>query len=72
MQDNKYILSSLDNALSILNLFIQNRELSPAEVSALSGINKSTVFRLLATLESRGFLLRGENNKYLFLKLCCG
>lgn len=70
MQDNKYILSSLDNALSILNLFIANRELSPGEVSALSGINKSTVFRLLATLESRGFLLRGEGNKYrLGLKL---
>lgn len=62
--DNKYILSSLDNALSILNLFIARPELSPGEVSALSGINKSTVFRLLATLESRGFLLRNESNKY--------
>lgn len=62
--ENKYILSSLDNALSILNLFIANAELSPGEVSTLSGINKSTVFRLLATLESRGFLLRNESNKY--------
>lgn len=62
--DQKYILSSLDNALSVLNLFISNPELSPSEVSTLSGINKSTVFRLLATLESRGFLLRGKGNRY--------
>ena len=68
--DSKYILSSLDNALSILNLFVSYSELSPNEISVLSGINKSTVFRMLFTLESRGYLLRNESNKYrLGLKL---
>ncbi len=68
--NNKYILSSLDNALSILNLFTLYPELTPNDISALSGINKSSVFRMLATLENRGFLLRDESNKYrLGLKL---
>lgn len=62
--EQKYILSSLDNALSILNLFVPHSELSAAEISALSGINKSTVFRFLVTLENRGFLIRNEKNKY--------
>ncbi len=68
--NEKYILSSLDTALSILNLFIAHPELSSNEISILSGINKSTVFRMLVTLERRGFLLKKENNKYrLGLKL---
>ena len=62
--DKKYILSSLDNALCILNLFISHSELSTSEISELSGINKSTVFRFLVTLENRGFLIRNEKNKY--------
>lgn len=62
--DSKYILSSLDNALCILNLFVPHSELSTAEISELSGINKSTVFRFLVTLENRGFLIRNEKNKY--------
>lgn len=68
--NSKYILSSLDTALSILNLFIAHAELTPNEISVISGINKSTVFRMLVTLENRGFLLKTENNKYkLGLKL---
>ena len=71
VKDNsKYILSSLDTALSILNLFVSHAELTPNEISTISGINKSTVFRMLVTLENRGFLLKNENNKYkLGLKL---
>lgn len=67
---NKYILSSLDNALTILNLFISYPELTAGEISSLSGINKSTVFRMLVTLENRGYLLKEGTTKYrLGLKL---
>ena len=52
--NDKYVLSSLDNALTVLNLFVANEELSPSEISKLTGINRSTVFRFLVTLESRG------------------
>lgn len=61
---DKYILSSLDNALTVLNLFVVNEELSPSEISKLTEINRSTVFRFLVTLENRGYLTREENGKY--------
>ncbi len=61
---DKYILSSLDNALTVLNLFVANEELSPSEISKLTEINRSTVFRFLVTLENRGYLTREENGKY--------
>ncbi|MBM6828878.1 IclR family transcriptional regulator [Anaerotignum lactatifermentans] len=68
--DQKYILSSLDNALGVLQLFISHNELNAGEISSLSGLNKSTVFRILATLENRGYLLRKEGGRYaLGLKL---
>lgn len=60
----KYILSSLDNALSILNLFFEKDEMSVSDIAARMGINRSTAFRMLVTLESRGFLTKKENAKY--------
>ncbi|MDD4389749.1 MAG: IclR family transcriptional regulator [Eubacteriales bacterium] len=60
----KYILSSLDNALSILNLFFDKEEMSVSDIAARMGINRSTAFRMLVTLEKRGFLTKKENAKY--------
>lgn len=60
----KYILSSLDNALSILNLFFEKDEMSVSDIAARMGINRSTAFRMLVTLERRGFLTKKENAKY--------
>ena len=62
--NQKYVLSSLDNALSILNLFFDKDEMSVSDISARMGINRSTVFRMLVTLERRGFLTKKENAKY--------
>lgn len=62
--NEKYILSSLDNALMVLNLFIENDELSPSDISRLTGINRSTVFRFLVTMENRGYLLKDDNGRY--------
>lgn len=63
-KNQKYVLSSLDNALSILNLFFENDEMSVSDISAHMGLNRSTVFRMLVTLENRGFLTKKENAKY--------
>ena len=62
--NEKYILSSLDNALTVLNLFVENDELSPADISKLTGINRSTVFRFLVTLENRGYIMKDDNGRY--------
>lgn len=62
--NEKYILSSVSNALSILNLFYTNKELSVADAASYLHLNRSSVFRFFVTLESMGFLAKGKNNKY--------
>ena len=58
--------------MDILNLFINHSELSFQEIITLSGMPKTSVYRMLATLEEMGFLEKGNDAKYrlglLFLK----
>ncbi|MGM9949818.1 MAG: IclR family transcriptional regulator [Lysinibacillus sp.] len=65
---NKTVVRSMD----ILNLFINHSELSFQEIIMLSGMPKTSVYRMLATLEEMGFLEKGGDAKYrlglLFLK----
>ncbi|MFJ7737519.1 IclR family transcriptional regulator [Lysinibacillus sp. NPDC097287] len=65
---NKTVVRSMD----ILNLFIDHTELSFQEVIELSGIPKTTAFRMLKSLEEMEFLEKGSDAKYrlgiLFLK----
>ena len=49
--DKRYILSSVDHALSILNLFFDYEELSVSDAAKLVGISRSTAFRFMVTLE---------------------
>ena len=62
--NSRYILSSVDSALSILNLFLKYDELSATEIGNEMGISRSTAFRFIVTLENRDFLYRAENGKY--------
>ncbi|WP_431030157.1 IclR family transcriptional regulator [Lysinibacillus sp. LZ02] len=65
---NKTVVRSMD----ILNLFIDHTELSFQEIIELSGIPKTSVFRMLKSLEEMEFLEKGIDAKYrlgiLFLK----
>lgn len=65
---NKTVVRSMD----ILNLFIDHSELSFQEIITLSGMPKTSVYRMLATLEEMGFLEKGSDTKYrlglVFLK----
>ncbi|MFJ7952018.1 IclR family transcriptional regulator [Lysinibacillus sp. NPDC096418] len=65
---NKTVVRSMD----ILNLFIDHTELSFQEVIELSGIPKTTAFRMLKSFEEMEFLEKGTDAKYrlgiLFLK----
>lgn len=60
----KYIMTSVDTSLSILNLYFENEELSATEVGKLIGISRSAAFRFLVTLENQGFLSKTENSRY--------
>lgn len=56
---------AVERALEILLCFIKRSSLSLTEISELTQLNKSTVYRLLATLEKKGFLTRDpDTEKY--------
>lgn len=62
--NDKYILHSVENALSILDLFFTYEELSPSDVTRYLGINRSTAFRFLVTLERSGYIAKTPGAKY--------
>lgn len=69
---NENTLSTLDRAVDIFLLLEQEgREMGVTEIAKALGVNKSTIYRSLATLESRDFLQQNtETGKYwLGLKL---
>lgn len=65
---NKTVVRSMD----ILNLFIDHAQLTFQEIIDLSGIPKTSVYRMLTSLEELGFLEKGTDSKYrlglIFLK----
>jgi DNA-binding IclR family transcriptional regulator len=55
----KYRIRSVERALQVLLCFTQNRAaLTSDEIGELVGLHKSTVYRILATLEASGFIER--------------
>lgn len=67
---NQYILQSVSNALSVMDLLGKHEELSVAEVAQAMGIGKTTAFRLLATLENSGYVSKDSTARYrLSMKL---
>lgn len=51
---------SVDKAIDLLELFFAHDELTLSELSELSGIQRSIVSRLVATLANRGYLYQRE------------
>ncbi|MEX2461153.1 MAG: IclR family transcriptional regulator [Paenibacillaceae bacterium] len=65
MNDGKLTVRAVERAMDILLCFVDVRELSLTEISIKVSLHKSTVHRLLASLEGKGFILRdGETEKY--------
>ncbi|EGL83062.1 transcriptional regulator, IclR family [Caldalkalibacillus thermarum TA2.A1] len=56
----KKTVRSVERALDILLCFTTQHELSLTEISHQVGLNKSTVYRLLASLEKKGFVAKNE------------
>ncbi|RTZ93403.1 MAG: IclR family transcriptional regulator [Deltaproteobacteria bacterium] len=60
-EKSSYVIQSVVNALNLLEQFIHSEgELGVTELSKRLGLHKNNVFRLLATLESKGYI---EQNK---------
>lgn len=67
--NNDYTISAVIKALKTLKLFnAQKNELTLTELSALSGIGKSSMLRILTSLEAEGFIRYNEDTK----KYCLG
>jgi IclR family KDG regulon transcriptional repressor len=65
MEDNKLTVRAVERALDILLCFTDQTELSLTEIAHQVSLNKSTVHRLLASLEGKGFLIRDSiTDKY--------
>ncbi|MGY1616784.1 IclR family transcriptional regulator [Geodermatophilus sp. SYSU D00691] len=59
------VVQSVDRALSILEILAAQGEAGVTEVAAELGVHKSTAFRLVAALESRGFVEQlADRGKY--------
>lgn len=56
--ERNYVIAAADRALLVLEVLALERELGVTEVAARMGITKSLAFRLLHTLEARGYVAR--------------
>ncbi len=64
MDNDKYLLSSVTNALEILDLLSKNSELGVADISKELDMGRASVFRLLYTLEKKEYVQKSPNAKY--------
>ena len=62
--DAKYLVKSLNKALTILDIISVREELTLAEICTLTRIDKSSAFKMLYTLERRGFVRKTANARY--------
>jgi len=65
-EKEEYLIQSVSHALDILESFTKtDKELGVTELSKRLGLHKNNVFRLLATLEHRGYIEQnGETENY--------
>ena len=64
MEKDKYLLASVDNTLSILDLLSHHSALSLAEITKLTEYDKSSIFRMLHTLTENQLVEKTEDGKY--------
>jgi DNA-binding IclR family transcriptional regulator len=65
MGDSKLTVRAVERALDILLCFREKTELTQTEIAHQVQLHKSTVHRLIASLESKGFVLKDEQtDKY--------
>lgn len=64
MDNDKYLLSSVFNTLEVLDFLSKHEEMSLAEISKELNMGKASIFRMLYTLEKKGFVYKTSNAKY--------
>jgi IclR family transcriptional regulator, KDG regulon repressor len=71
MNQDRYLMNSVTRTIEVLEAFTRKPSYTNAELSRKTNINKSTLFRILYTLEREGVLRRDQetNRYYLTYKL---
>jgi DNA-binding IclR family transcriptional regulator len=62
--EKSYHSSTIQRALNILNLFKEHKTLSFTEIQRLLGYNKTTLFRVLSTLQHNRYLSKDQSGRY--------
>ena len=62
--DSRYMVKSLNKALEILDLLSIRPELGLQEITNLTGIDKTSVFKFLYTFERRGYVVKTPDSRY--------
>lgn len=67
MSKSQYYNQSIKRAIKIMHLFTtKENELGLTDISKMTGIHKSIVYRILVTLESEGWLIKNpKTSKYM-------
>jgi len=63
-EKDKYLLSSVNNALKVLDLLNEKPDLGIAEISKEIGIGRAAVFRILYTLKKNEYVDKNNHSKY--------
>ena len=61
---DKYKVSTIQKGIDVLNLFKVNQKLSFTDIQKELSYNKSTLFRILSTLEQHKYLARDKHRRY--------
>lgn len=61
---NRYVIQSIDKALDVLELLAEHESLSLNELTEQLSQPKSSLYRILLTLELRGFIKHSHDNGY--------
>jgi len=68
---SEYSIQTVTNALRLLEAFRGEQELGVTELSLELGLHKNNVFRLLATLEQRGYVVQSPSTERSRLGFSC-
>lgn len=61
----EYSIQAVENAIEVLEQFMSSKgELGITEISRNLGLHKNNIFRLLATLESKGYIEQNRNTEH--------
>ena len=61
---DKNILTSVNHTLKVLDLLCVRTNLGVSEISRITGYDKASVYKMLYTLQHRGYVIKDENAKY--------